>query len=281
MTMPINLVLVRHGESEGNVANRRSRKGDHGAFTAEFLRRHSSLWRLTTRGIEQAQAAGEWLRANLSRGDGRPLFDRHYVSEYVRALETAGHLALPGAVWFRTAYLRERDWGQLDVLSDIERRERFADELARRDRDGFFWAPPGGESMANLCLRTDRVLHTLHRECSDQDVNIVCHGEVMWSLRVQLERMTQPRYRELDGSSDAKDHIHNSSIIQYTRRHPESGVLTTRYEWMRSVCPWDPKRSRNEWEPIIRPRHTSGELLAEVEAIPRLVDNPAEPEESA
>ena len=35
---------------------------------------------------------------------------------------------------------------------------------------------PNGESIAQLCLRIDGVLHTLHRECSDKRVLVVCHG---------------------------------------------------------------------------------------------------------
>jgi NAD+ kinase len=261
-----------------NVANQRSRDGDDSAFTPELSGRHSSLCRLTTRGIEQAKAAGDWLCANMGRGEDETIFDRYYVSEYVRAIETAGHLGLPDAAWFRSVYLRERDWGQLDVLPDAVRRERFAEELARRERDAFFWAPPGGESMATLCLRVDRVLQTLHRECSDMRVIIVCHGEVMWAFRVLLERMTQPQYRALDASQDPKDHIHNCQVLHYSRRDPLTRELTSSYQRMRSVCPWDPARSRNDWEPIERPRDTSEELLAEVETIPRLVDNPAKPE---
>jgi hypothetical protein len=95
----------------------------------------------------------------------------------------------------------------------------------------------------------------------------------MWAFRAQLERMTQPRYRALDASTDPKDHIHNCQILHYTRRNPIDGRLASRYEWMRSACPSDSARSRNEWEPIVRPRQTSIELLAEVDAIPRLVDN--------
>jgi NAD+ kinase len=278
MTMPIDLVLVRHGESEGNIANKRSRAGDHSAFTDEFRHRHSSHWRLTSCGVQQAKAAGQWLRQQFDRGEGNAPFDRFYASEYVRALETAAHLELPGAEWFRSAYLRERDWGQLDVMSDEERRQLFATELARRDRDGFYWAPPGGESMASLCLRIDRILSTLHRECSDQRIIVVCHGEVLWAFRVLLERMTQPQYRALDASDDPKDHLHNGHILHYTRRDPERGTLAPRYEWMRSVCPWDPKRSRNDWRAIERPRFTNAALLDEVEKIPRLVDNTEEPE---
>ena len=84
------LVLVRHGESEGNVAYQRSKMGDASMYSGEFLRRHSGQWRLTDQGIEQAEAAGAWLRAHYPEG-----FERLYVSEYLRAKETAGHLNLP------------------------------------------------------------------------------------------------------------------------------------------------------------------------------------------
>ena len=87
MTMPIDLVLVRHGESEGNVAFRQAHAGDHSLFNDGFLKRHSSRWRLSPHGVEQAHAAGDWLRQHVADS-----FDRYYVSEYLRAMETAGHL---------------------------------------------------------------------------------------------------------------------------------------------------------------------------------------------
>ncbi len=263
--MPRHLVLVRHGESEGNVANRRSRQGDNSAFTDAFRNRHSSQWRLTDRGREQAIAAGAWIRANYPEG-----FGRKYSSEYLRAMETAAMLGLPGN-WYVDFYLRERDWGQLDVMTDEERHARFADELRRRDIDSFFWAPPGGESMAHLCLRVDRVLNTLHRECSDTDVLTVCHGEVMWAFRVRLERMPQRIYRDLEASDHPWNHIHNGQILEYSRIDPETGEEHSHMEWVRSTCPWDDDRSWNRWERIKRPKLTSDMLLAEVERTTRIL----------
>jgi broad specificity phosphatase PhoE len=99
-------VLVRHGESEGNVVHRRSREGDHSDFTDEFKGVHSSQYRLTRRGRQQAAQAGDWIRRHIG-----PHFHRYYVSEYTRAVETADLLALPDARWFKTSFLRERDAG--------------------------------------------------------------------------------------------------------------------------------------------------------------------------
>lgn len=269
MAMPNNLILVRHGQSEGNLANKRSRKGDHTAFTDAFRNRASSQWRLTDRGIQQAKAAGLWLRTNFQES-----FHRLYASEYIRAAETAYYLDLPDGdrnKWFLEILLRERDYGSMDVLSDDERQERFADELRRREMDPYVWAPPGGESIARTSERVDRLSGTFHRECSGQNVGVVCHGEVMWAFRVRLERMPQRRYRELHLSKDPVDKIHNGQILHYTRIDPTTGQQMPYLSWFRSICPTDLSRSRNAWEVIARPRYTNAELLDYVESIPRLL----------
>ena len=75
MVLPIDLVLVRHGESEGkdilcrirslafshcylsgNLAHLMSRNGDHSPYeNPDFVNRHSSLWRLSETGRQQAK----------------------------------------------------------------------------------------------------------------------------------------------------------------------------------------------------------------------------------
>ncbi len=46
MTMPLDLVFVRHGESEGNYAYSMSYRGDDRYFQpgTSFLQRHGSKW---------------------------------------------------------------------------------------------------------------------------------------------------------------------------------------------------------------------------------------------
>jgi NAD+ kinase len=265
MTLPLDLVLVRHGESEGNVAFGLSRRGDDRHFTPEFLARHSSKWRLTPRGVEQAHSAGDWLRKNVT-----VRFDRYYVAEYLRAMETAAHLGFADAEWRCECYLREREWGIFDLMSYQERRERYSDDLQRRELDAFFWTPPNGESMADLCLRIDRIIETLHRDCTDKRVILVCHGEVMWAFRVRLERMSQDRYRELDVSQDPCMKIHNCQVLHYTRRSPVTGELSPYLDWMRSICPWNKAHSDERWQTIERRKCTNEDLLKLVERTPRL-----------
>jgi NAD+ kinase len=265
MTMPIDLVLVRHGQSEGNKAKRLAERGDNSAYTDEFRNRHTSSFRLTEAGRNQAAKTGEWIRDNLGR------FDKYFTSEYDRAMETAALLQIPGADWFASFYLGERDWGEIDLLSPEERQEKFGEALRRRDIEPFFWAPTNGESFAKLCLRIDRVLDTLHRECSDKRVIIVCHGEVMWAFRVLLERMPQRRFKELHLSKNQNDRIYNCQIIHYSRRDPESGKLDKYANWMRLVRPTATPVWNTGWTAIKRPTYSNEALLEIVSQSPALL----------
>lgn len=268
MAMPLDLVLVRHGESEGNIAHNCSRSGDDRHFTKEFRARHSSTWRLSDRGIRQAHAAGAWLQQNVAR-----TFDRYLTSDYLRARETAAHLGLPDARWYTDFYLREREWGQLDALPHEERARLHADSMERRKNDTFYWCPPGGESMAALCNRLKWVLHTLHREMAGQRVIIMCHGEVMWGFRVLIERIDSARYLELDRSTDPRLRILNGQVLHYTRQDPVTGEIHPYVGHMRQVCPWKPEHTDGAWEPITRPRYTNEELLRTVERVPRTISD--------
>lgn len=270
MTLPIDLVLVRHGQSEINKAKRMSEAGDHSAFTKEFRRRHPGSFRLTKLGREQRRQAGEFLRKEFfANGYG---FDRYYVSDYLRAMETAGGLELPDAQWYRDFYLTERDWGELDIYPEDERERKFMAELRRRKVEPFFWKPPNGESFAELCLRIDRVLHTLHRECSDKRVIIVCHGEVMRAFQVRLERLSQERFRELISSKKSTDRIYNCQVLHYTRTNPETDELAPYMGWVRWIRPTETPVTTSGWQTIVRPRYSNAELLEIVNRTPAMVE---------
>lgn len=261
MTMPIDLILVRHGESEGNAANKASRRGDHSRFNnSHFMSRHSSHWRLTNHGQEQARVAGQWIKSNLQ---GPQFFDRYYTSTYVRARETAGNLGILGAEWYYSAELRERDWGDLDRMPDYERRLRFSQTLRLREEEIFLWRPPGGNSLIGVQSRIRDFLGTLHRECGDRKVIAVAHAEVLFVLRACLERMSPESFR--CAWDDPEQEIRNCSIVHYTRRDPESGVLSNHLDWVRMMTPYDLQgRGNFGWRKFIRPRFTNEQLLGEI-----------------
>src|SRR5437868_14263759 len=79
-----SLVLVRHGESESNVASRRARKNGHHVGW-DGVRQSDIV--LTAEGRRQAIATGKWLAENF-------VFDRVIVSPYQRAIQTAENICV-------------------------------------------------------------------------------------------------------------------------------------------------------------------------------------------
>lgn len=264
--LPIDLILVRHGQSEGNVANKASRKGDHCFFTDEHRERHSRDFRLTDRGIRQALSAGEWLRTNVPM----PL-DRFYVSDYIRAKETAVLLALPSALWRIEFHMRERDMALMDNITDAEKKERYAREHALYEMDPFLSYPAGGgESFAAHCFRMKgAMLSHWARECSDKRVVAACHGHVMRALQVELEALGHDDFIRLNNSEEPEDKIRNCQIMWYSRRDPETQLLSNSPVVVRSVSPSEKKDFG--WRRIIRRKYTNEELAAEVERYPRYI----------
>jgi NAD+ kinase len=258
MALPIDLVFIRHGQSEGNAARRLSEQGDNTGY--ENLKDlHTRSYKLSEKGREEASMAGNWLKEEFYKeGKG---FDRFITSEYMRAMETAALLDLPNAEWFRNFYLTERDWGDMDSSTEMEKEGKFADAIRMRRIEPFFWRPPNGESFAELCLRLDRVLQTLHRENGGQRVIIVCHGEVMRAFRVLLERMPQQQFKEESLSKDTEHGIHNCEVFHYTRRDPETGNVAEHANWVRRIRTNQSPVWNTGWFEIKRPRYSNEELL--------------------
>ncbi len=261
MTLPVNLWLVRHGQSEGNAARRLSEAGDHTAYSSNFRNRHSGTYRLTNLDREQAEKTGRWIIASGVK------FHRFYTSEYVRAKETAGLLGIPGAEWFSDPYLTERDWGDLDICPENERNKKFGAELKMRAIEPFFWRPPNGESFMMLCQRVDRVLHTLHRECGKMNVIVTCHGETMRAFQLRIERLTQARFHDIVLNNRPEERIHNCEVIHYTRTN-QNGTESNHMTRVRKIRPTDNPVWDSGWKEIVRPRYSNKELLKEVSRFP-------------
>lgn len=264
MTMPVNLVLVRHGESELNVAIHRAEHGDTSFNdSVDFITTHDSRYRLTDKGRSQAMVAGQWLRDN-----GLGYFDRRYTSQYARAMETAALLGISGPDWYIDAMLREREWGEISDIPWDERENHPSLTSPHREDEPFYWCPRGGESIAGLVLRLRLILDTLHRECSDMNVIIVAHGEVMWALRYMLERMTVDSWVELGRSVEPGVRIDNCQVIHFSRRDPSTGAISPHLDWWRSISPSNMLNS-HDWKLVNRPTFSNAELLALVEKLPK------------
>ncbi len=151
------IIAVRHGETAWNVATRIQGQLDIG---------------LNARGRWQAAQVAQALR-------GEPL-QAAYASDLARAWDTAQTIAQASAVGL-TAHvgLRERGFGEFEGLTHADIEARWPEHALRwRQRDPH-WAPPSGESLAEL---RDRIRHTLDELASahvGQQIVLVAHGGVL------------------------------------------------------------------------------------------------------
>ncbi|MBP6856374.1 MAG: histidine phosphatase family protein [Candidatus Pacebacteria bacterium] len=259
--MPKNLILVRHGQSEGNAVQKEfENSGDDRFFSEEFLSLHESQYALTELGIEQAKKAGRWLIENELDS-----FDRYYVSNNVRALQTAAYLGLKNASWYNDFNLRERDGGLFHTITPSKRDESYADQQKFYNTQPFLFRPPQGESIADVCQRVQKVLETLARECGGKNVIIVCHGHVMRTFRIVLERMSLDKANKYLSGTEEWARVPNCSIIHYTREDPSTGLLNAYLNHVRMIRPTGGGLPIDQWQKIERVRFSNEDLLEEAE----------------
>jgi broad specificity phosphatase PhoE len=260
---PTELVFVRHGESEANIVYQIAKERG-GSYSEEFRKKPNSEMELSPRGVEQALAAGRWIKENINGG----VFAQYYVSPFKRAMHTAGYLQLPESetkkVWKVRDYIREQSYGYFDSLTTEEQKEKYPEIMARKNIDGIYWARLGGESMADLVFRTKiGIVQTLYREVPGQNAIVVAHGNLLWAVRIIMEGLTYERYKELDSQGNPMEKMNNCQVLQYTRVDPSNPMnITNNFGWMRSVCPWDTSLSNNNWRKIERLKYTNSDLLS-------------------
>ena len=208
---PKRLWLVRHGQSQGNVARDAAHEAGHSVIDLDLRDVDVPLSDL---GHAQAEAAGRWFAA-------LPESERPEVllsSPYVRARQTAeaickaGGLAGGAKPTVLDERLREREFGVFDGLTTKGIREQFPNEAAHRAKMGkFYHRPPGGESWADVILRLRSVLNTINLQYADKSVLIVCHQVVVLCIRYILEELGEAEILAIDKQAD----ILNCGIAAY------------------------------------------------------------------
>ncbi len=164
--MVTTLILVRHGETEGNL-----RKVWHGAMDAP----------LTAKGRLQAKAAGNGM-AELAK---RFPIDVFYVSPLPRAQSTAAAIAESFDLTpIADDSLREFDLGDWEgrTFSDLRENENLWDHW---DADPTF-APPNGESPASFNERVLAAIQMLVEKHPGQTLLVVSHGGLIGNLLATL-----------------------------------------------------------------------------------------------
>jgi broad specificity phosphatase PhoE len=211
---PLELVLVRHGESIGNLADDEARQA--GADELDLEHRDADV-PLSDEGQAQARA----LRRQVGRlsESNRPALV--VSSPFRRAADTARTaFAGTGTEIVLDERLRERDLGLLDGFTSTGIRSRYPEEVERRKKLGkFYYQPPSGESWADVVLRTRSFLADLREGYDGARVWLFTHQAVIMSYRYVLEELDEARLLEIDRET----RIPNASLTTY--RRTERGLV--------------------------------------------------------
>ena len=199
---PERLWLVRHGQSQGNVA--RDAAHEAGLPVIDLDIRDVDV-PLSELGHRQAEATGRWFAA-LPEGEKAEVI---LSSPYIRSRQTAeaiceaGGLAGVAKPTILDERLREREFGVFDGLTTMGIREKFPEEASHRTKMGkFYHRPPGGESWADVILRLRSMLNTINLHYADKRVLVVAHQVVVLCMRYILEGLTEAQILAIDKQAE-------------------------------------------------------------------------------
>ncbi len=186
----MNLILIRHGQSEWNALNQ---------FTG---------WKdpdLTVKGIEEAHNAGKIIN-NLKIN-----FDLVFTSALIRAQNTAEiilkEINQPLST-IKNQALNERNYGDLAGLNKDDARKRWGNEQVHIWRRSYDIPPPGGESLKDT---GERVLPFFMKEilphvCEGKNVLVAAHGNSLRSLIKCLDNISDEDIVKLEIPTGAPIH---------------------------------------------------------------------------
>ena len=197
------LYLLRHGETEFNVAGRYQGQQDSP---------------LTPHGRAQADRHGKLLKTLLEV----PQDWRLVASPLGRALATArivcAGLGLPEGAIETDDRLKEVAFGKWERLTAGEVQARYPDAWAAREADHWHHPPPGGESYALLAVRIGTFLRDI-----EEDTIVVGHGAAGRVLRGLYGKLAEQEILALDEPQDAIFRLAQGTVARIDHDAEDTG----------------------------------------------------------
>ena len=242
---PERLWLVRHGQSQGNVA--RDAAHEAGLHVIDLDIRDVDV-PLSDLGHQQAEATGRWFAALPEEEKPEVLISSPYTRarQTAQAICDAGGLAGGAKPTILDERLREREFGVFDGLTTRGIRETYPDEWAHRVRLGkFYHRAPGGESWADVILRLRSVLNTINLHYADRRVLVVCHQVVVLCMRYILEELTEGQIMAVDKQA----HILNCGICAFDFEPDQGGICVPKLALWNLGAPMEAEGTPQTAEP--------------------------------
>ena len=212
------LVLVRHGQSTGNLldANERTK-----------MRVGTNNYDITDLGVSQAEATGAFLQERYPEG-----FDAYMSSYYARTKQTL-RVMYPDVPRVEDPRLAESNRGIWHVMSLEEVTKSMPWEVERREREGLYhYRPPGGENWPDLEIRIMHFVEWLNREYAGKRVLVVGHGTWLLVLERVLTRINIEEMFEIYNGSKHDTFYENTSVTIYS--NVDGALMLTE----RNIVPW-------------------------------------------
>ncbi|WP_084179031.1 histidine phosphatase family protein [Fimbriimonas ginsengisoli] len=240
MSGPVEIVLVRHGESVRNLSCDMAREGDPTELVRQMREeQEESSWPLTELGRKQAALAGEWLRKNIEGG-----YDASYVSPFLRTRETAEGLGLEGLKWEIDDRLREREWGEYSTEGyKPYTSQQYLTDLALCANLDWKTEYPGAESILDMVPRVEAFLTDAMLKTPQGRIIAVTHGGTIRAIQTVLEHLTRGERLPPDRR------LSNCCVVMYRL----SDIDLAHTEWIgevRTAHPALPDAPETPWEPL-------------------------------
>ena len=256
MGMPQILTLVRHGESEANVVQKKVKKGELATYPANYGSTPDREFRLSELGREQTKLTGQFLGREYPQG-----FDVIFTSDHTRAKETAALVCLsagwPHAKIKVDPQFGERHWGNFHMVEEVRRTELFA----LRKRDPLHFPMPDGETLLEARARTRILLERCSRQYEGKRILVFTHGEYIECLWSEIGHMRTEEQKEF--FSGPLGDLKNCQIVEF--KSDDSG----KFKSVRSSNPHFGISS--EWMTLQQKDFTPEELLREVSSYPSIL----------
>lgn len=204
---PTTLILIRHGQSQGNVDR---------CFGG-----HSDT-QLTDLGHEQAKRTAEFMAQLAAESDAAPAPTHIYASDLPRTMQTADPIASSlGLPLLQAPGLRERSVGELDGkpfrVAQQERPELWKHLLSKDPH----WCPPGGESVHQAHQRIEACLSEIVSRHPGGKLVLVTHAIIM---HLAINALLGHDSQEAMSSYFAVGNASRSTFVVGPRRTQVSGI---------------------------------------------------------
>lgn len=241
------LILVRHGQSKWNQANKFTgwidvSISEKGIKQCLYLAEKLKKLKIDYTFCSELSRAKETMSVILSKQKDSGVYIHEENPKYNWADIIKYPSRIPNIAIYTTANLNERNYGELQGMDKDEARKKYGEQQVYNWRRGFFDRPPQGESLCDVYNRSipflqNRIIPLLKK---DKNIIISAHGNSLRSIIKYIENISDAKIPLLE--------IYTGQLITY---HFEKGKFVSQLDKLSFNRPIAWKKINQD----IKPKH--------------------------